>query len=54
MRFKDLTGQKIGKLTVLRRYFKSNDTGTFWICECECGTIKTINAGNLGKTKTWI
>lgn len=34
----DLTGQKFGKLTVLKEAEKRNDHGSVcWICRCDCG-----------------
>ena len=36
--FKDLTGQKFGKLTVLYRTNRKNRT-YFWKCKCDCGAI---------------
>ena len=34
------TNKKIGKLTVLERdYNTGGKTGTYWKCQCECGTI---------------
>ncbi len=35
-RLRDLAGQQIGKLTVLK-FISSTDTGTYWRCQCECG-----------------
>lgn len=50
---KDLTGMKFGRLTVLRQ--DENDyvnptTGervARWICQCDCGAIKSIASNNL-------
>lgn len=47
--FKDLTGKKIGKLTVLRRAEEVENKDIFWVCQCECGTIKTIRGASLRK-----
>ena len=38
-KLKDLTGNKFGKLTVLKQYNNKNDTHSYWICQCECGNI---------------
>ena len=38
----DLTGNKFGELTVIKpdiERTKSNNDGTYWICECSCGNI---------------
>lgn len=45
----DLTGQKIGKLTVLHR---EKEKGTKWICQCDCGNIKAIEGYNLRNGNT--
>lgn len=44
----DLSGQKFGALTVLRR---DEDDHNKWICQCDCGNIKTSSRSNL-KHKT--
>lgn len=44
-KFEDLTGKHFGRLTVLERDGgKDSKSGAFWICECECGKIKSIAA----------
>jgi hypothetical protein len=51
-RVKDLTEQKIGKLTV-KEYVGNNKYGTaMWKCQCECGKITTVNGGNLRSRQT--
>lgn len=46
--FKDLTGQKFGKLTVLKiSDKKSNDRHLFWDCQCECGNIRQVKSSFL-------
>lgn len=37
----DLTGQRFGKLFVLR-FEKVQDNYTFWLCRCDCGREKVI------------
>lgn len=51
-RFRDLTGLKFGRLTVLARR-NSNHPAT-WMCQCVCGNIKVFLGGNLtnGYTKS--
>ena len=44
--FIDITGQKFGKWTVLKRAENSKDNQAQWLCECECGKQKIV----LGKT----
>lgn len=48
----DLTGQRYGRLVVLRRAEKRKPV--VWKCRCDCGTIKDIRAGQLrtGKTRS--
>lgn len=48
----DMTGRKVGKWKVLHRMppVKNTTSGAvFWMCECECGTIREINGCNLRK-----
>lgn len=47
---KDLTGQRFGTLTVLYRTV-NNKTQTSWVCQCDCGTIKPMNAQYFTKAK---
>ena len=55
MRGKDLTGQRFGKLTVLKldSDFEKirGDRQRRWICQCDCGTIKSIIGAELTRTK---
>lgn len=50
----DLSGQKIGKWTILHKYNKTNtkDKRTLWTCQCECGNIKNIDGYTLRKGKS--
>jgi len=43
--FKDLTGQKFGRLTAVRFVRKNNRVA--WICLCECGKETTVLSSNL-------
>lgn len=46
----DLTGNRYGKLIVLRRDGGRKDNGNyFWICECDCGNRKSIRGTSLTK-----
>lgn len=42
--FKDLTGQRFGRLTVCRRApnIKGAKNGVYWICKCDCGRGKKV------------
>ena len=48
-RFKDLTGQKFNRLTVIQYLSKSK-----WQCKCDCGNIVEVQGGHLknGHTKS--
>lgn len=49
--FKDVTGTKYGRLTVLGFAGRSNRKSS-WYCECECGNIKVAGASSLQSGKT--
>ena len=55
-KFIDLTGQRFGRLTVLRRDESVHGHGKIskWICQCDCGKVKSINSYHLrfGPTKS--
>lgn len=45
---KDLTGQKFGKLTVIKEMAKRYSDGSItWLCKCECGNSKIIPSVSL-------
>ena len=44
----DLTGEKFGRLTVLKRGMNKKEQPT-WVCECECGAIVETIGSNLRK-----
>ena len=46
-RFLNLSGQKFGRLTVIRRAKNNKWGGIQWECKCECGKVKVIRAGHL-------
>ena len=52
-KFQDITGQKFGKLTVIKKVENINGR-TAYLCECECGNKKQIIGKYLknGSTKT--
>jgi len=39
----DLTGQKFGQWTVLQKAESKNKI-TYWLCQCDCGTIKPVGS----------
>ena len=49
--FKDLTGQKFGRLTVIERVENDKNGSTRWLCRCECGNEKIIEGGHLRSHK---
>lgn len=49
----DLTGQKIGRWTVLKRAKNTPRDGTAWLCRCECGTERIVSGLNLRHGKTY-
>ena len=55
MRGMDLTGRRFGKLTVLKvdEEFEAirGSKPRRWICQCDCGTIKSIRGIELTRTK---
>lgn len=50
----DLTGQKFGKLTIMKFIVRNEKGHSKWLCECECGNEKIILGNNLksGLTKS--
>lgn len=52
MIFKDLTGQKFSRLTVIKR--DESKKGTYWVCKCDCGKILSVRGDQLksGNTKS--
>lgn len=52
MKLKDLTGQRIGRLTVIKRCDKPEDNRVKWLCKCDCGNYKEIFGNNLTRNHT--
>ena len=48
----DLTGRIFGRLMVLKRDHKSPPRSTKWICQCDCGVIKSMYGSNLRDAKS--
>lgn len=46
MQIEDLTGKRFGRLTVARIAHDSAKH-TKWVCQCDCGNVVTVQAGNL-------
>lgn len=52
-RFIDLTGQRFGKLTVLKRNEENDNTGhPLWICQCDCGNLHITSGEALKQGRT--
>lgn len=63
MRMNDLTGQRFGRLLVVKKAGNNQNNKVMWLCACECGreatvigsrlyTGKTLSCGCLTKEKT--
>lgn len=50
--FKDLTGQKFGRLTIISFAGLDSSQKSIWKCLCDCGTIKCIGNSALKKGTT--
>lgn len=54
--FKDITGQRFGRLIVLQlqeiRQLSVHARAAFWLCQCDCGHTKIILGQNLRNGKT--
>ena len=43
----DLTGKRFGKWTVLHRDIEKKSSNVYWVCQCDCGTVKSVNGTTL-------
>lgn len=52
--FKDKTGMRFGRLTVLKRDGHMRDHHIAWLCQCDCGNIIRVGTNSLtsGNTKS--
>ncbi len=48
----DLTGQRFGRLTVIKRTENNKRRKVQWLCQCECGTIKKVSGVCLRRGET--
>lgn len=46
-RLRDLTGQRFGRLTVIKRYGKNGNGSATWTCLCDCGNTKVVSGHDL-------
>ena len=45
----DLSGQRFNRLTI--KSFSHINKGSYWVCQCDCGNLKTICSSDLKKKK---
>lgn len=50
-KFKDISGQKFGRLTALYRLHNTKGR-TKWLCVCDCGNLKEVLYGSLHSERT--
>lgn len=50
-KIKDISGQKFGRLTVIK-YVYTKSRNAYWLCKCECGNEKIVSGANLRKGET--
>lgn len=49
---KDLTGNRYGKLTVLKVDEERTRNGkVYWLCQCDCGKITSVQSTSLTRKK---
>ena len=48
---KDMTGQRIGRLTVLYRVENDAQQNAQWMCRCDCGKEKVVRGVNTTETR---
>jgi hypothetical protein len=46
-KFKNLTGERFGRITVLEFSFRNENLKAIWLCKCDCGSILEIIGGSL-------
>ena len=49
---KDLTNQKFGRLTPIKKGKKDKAQHQYWICKCDCGNVVEVNSDNLRRGLT--
>ena len=47
----DLTGQRFGRLVVIREAGRAKDGHVLWLCRCDCGREKVIRGSSLTRRK---
>lgn len=51
MKLVDLTGQRFGRLTVIRRCGTAENLKPTWLCQCDCGNKKIVRGSDLKSGK---
>lgn len=51
-KLKDLTGQRFGRLLVIEKVRKPNDTRAYWKCQCDCGNETIVSGKDLRNMHT--
>lgn len=53
-KYNDLTGKRVGRLTVIKRMPNNANNKIMWLCKCDCGNETTVISSllNTGKTKS--
>ena len=49
---KDITGQRFGKLTVIKYIGKDKNNTSLWLCKCDCGNFTKVLKTNLSNNHT--
>lgn len=52
MKYKDISGQKFGRLIALYKLHNYHKTGSYWLCYCECGNVTEVYLGSLSSGAT--
>lgn len=47
MKYKDIIGQKFGRLIALYKLRNYHRRGSYWLCVCDCGNFKEVYLGSL-------
>jgi hypothetical protein len=45
--YRDLTGQKIGSLSIMRETHERKNNMVVWLCKCDCGQYTKVRSGAL-------
>lgn len=48
----DLTGQRFGRLTVVKRAGSDGHREAMWLCKCDCGIVKSVRGRDLRNGRT--